>query len=130
MATAPKKRARLACLKLRVNVAPDRLKIGGGGSWRDGKTTNERGYTYQWQQARERFLRANPLCVYCKRKGKLTAASVVDHIIPHRGDQARFNDKTNWQSMCKPCHDIDKAREERGSRQRQSIGLDGYPVAD
>jgi len=129
MATA-KKRARLACLKPRVSVAPTTRLKSAGGSWRDGKTTNERGYTYQWQQARERFLRANPLCAYCRRKGKLKAASIVDHVIPHRGDQARFWDETNWQSLCKPCHDVDKAREERGSRQRQSIGLDGYPVAD
>lgn len=130
MATAPKKRARLACLKPRVSIAPTTRLKSTGGSWRDGKTTNERGYTYAWQTARERFLRANPLCVYCKRKGKLTAASVVDHVIPHRGDQVKFWDETNLQALCAPCHDGTKAREERGSHQRHEIGLDGYPVGD
>jgi 5-methylcytosine-specific restriction protein A len=30
---------------------------------------------------------------------------VVDHIIPHRGDQYLFWDQENWQALCKDCHD-------------------------
>lgn len=33
-------------------------------------------------------------------------ASVVDHIIPHKGKQdPLFRDPKNLRSLCKPCHD-------------------------
>lgn len=83
-------------------------------SWRAGKTTTERGYGWRWQKARELYLQQYPLCVYCSRLGYITAASVVDHIIPHRGNQILFWDVANWQSLCKPCHDSIKQREEHG----------------
>ena len=35
----------------------------------------------------------------------LTPATVVDHIVPHRGDHALFWDEQNWQPLCKSCHD-------------------------
>ena len=81
-----------------------------GGGWRAGKTTNQRGYTYAWQQARERFLRDHPLCAYCAPRP--VVASVVDHKVPHEGDQRLFWDESNWQPLCKPCHDSVKAKEE------------------
>lgn len=64
-----------------------------------------RGYDKRWQAARRRFLRAHPLCAECQRNGVLTPATVVDHIIPHRGDERLFWDEANWQPLCKPCHD-------------------------
>ena len=30
---------------------------------------------------------------------------LLDHIIPHRGDQKLFWDEQNWQPLCKDCHD-------------------------
>ena len=30
---------------------------------------------------------------------------VIDHIIPHRGDPILFWDRSNWQPLCKDCHD-------------------------
>lgn len=84
----------------------------------------ERGYGYRWQQARIQFLAEHPLCRYCEQRGKLTPATVVDHIIPHRGDAGLFWDVGNWQPLCKPCHDSAKAREERG----HSIGCDEQGV--
>ncbi|HYD79464.1 MAG TPA: HNH endonuclease [Paucimonas sp.] len=75
-------------------------------------TSAERGYDRRWRKARERFLQEHPLCVYCEAQGMTTAASVVDHRIPHRGDTILFWDKSNWQSLCKPCHDGRKQREE------------------
>ena len=64
-----------------------------------------RGYDRRWQAARKRFLRMFPLCNECKKAGRLVSATVVDHIIPHRGDEQLFWDKANFQSLCKPCHD-------------------------
>ena len=64
-----------------------------------------RGYDAKWRRARKAFLDRNPLCAECQREGKLTPATVVDHIVPHRGDQRLFWDETNWQPLCKDCHD-------------------------
>lgn len=65
----------------------------------------KRGYNRRWQKARKSYLEAHPLCVQCAKKGKYVRATVVDHIIPHRGDQKLFWDQNNWQSLCKSCHD-------------------------
>ena len=85
-------------------------------SWRDGKTTAERGYGWRWQKARRFHLSAHPLCVMCEAEGRVTAATVVDHIIPHRGDELLFWDRKNWQSLCKRHHDSDKKKAEHGLR--------------
>jgi len=97
----------LKVLKSRLSAAPgSTLRTAPSpDSWRAGKTTNERGYTYRWQQARLRFLQANPLCVGCEAQGRTVAASVVDHVIAHRGDQHLFWQRSNWRSTCQPCHD-------------------------
>lgn len=79
-------------------------------SWRKAKgSSSERGYTYAWQKARKAYLSKHPLCVMCMAKGKTQAAEVVDHIVPHEGDQTLFWDEVNWQPLCKLCHDTDKA---------------------
>lgn len=65
---------------------------------------NARGYNYQWHRASKRFLYLNPLCSHCKLIEKLTPASVVDHIIPHRGDRVLFWNVANWQALCETCH--------------------------
>lgn len=75
-------------------------------------SARERGYTTAWQKAREAFLRAHPLCAVCAPR--VTPAIVVDHIQPHRGDRALFWDRSNWQPLCKPCHDAKTAREDGG----------------
>ncbi|MAU22556.1 MAG: HNH endonuclease [Martelella sp.] len=38
---------------------------------------------------------------------------VCDHVRPHRGDQRLFWDDRNLQTLCKPCHDSLKQRQER-----------------
>lgn len=73
----------------------------------------ERGYDSRWRKARITFLRENPLCVVCHANGILTPATVVDHIIPHKGDKNLFWDVDNWQALCKPCHDRKTATEDR-----------------
>jgi len=52
--------------------------------------------------------------VHCQQRGKLTPATVVDHITPHRGDWDLFWDSSNWQPLCKPDHDHKTATEDGG----------------
>ena len=68
-------------------------------------STAKRGYGSRWQKRRKLYLKANPLCAECNRHGRLTAATVVDHIKPHRGDDRLMWDEDNWQALCKKCHD-------------------------
>lgn len=77
-------------------------------------TAHERGYSVAWQKAREGFLRLHPLCAECERNGDVTAATVVDHIKPHRGDKVLFWLRSNWQALCKLCHDRKTATEDGG----------------
>lgn len=74
----------------------------------------ERGYDARWRKARTHFLTQNPLCVHCLKEGRVTAATVVDHIKPHKGNRILFWDRTNWQALCKKHHDQKTAREDGG----------------
>lgn len=68
-------------------------------------------YGSTWIKYRKVFLRSNPVCVCDECKGKLTPANVVDHIIPHRGNEELFWDTSNHQSLAKRCHDKKTMRE-------------------
>ncbi|PCJ75536.1 MAG: HNH endonuclease [Rhodobacteraceae bacterium] len=72
--------------------------------------------TKRWRVARIKHLKHNPLCVDCGELGLVVPATDVDHIIPHKGKPALMWDKTNWQSLCHPCHSRKTAREVFGSR--------------
>lgn len=69
------------------------------------RSAGKRGYGSRWQRESKRYLQSHPLCVACMKQGRYTEATVVDHIVPHRGDQTLFWDQSNWQALCKPCHD-------------------------
>lgn len=79
-------------------------------------TSSARGYDSRWRKARYAFLMRpeNALCRACQAAGELTSSEVVDHIKPHRGDAVLFWDQSNWQPLCKSCHDSKTAREDGG----------------
>lgn len=79
----------------------------------DRVTSTSRGYDSRWKRERKRFLKVHPLCEYCKKQGKFVKASVVDHVVPHRGDEQLFWDESNWQALCKNCHDSKTMTEDR-----------------
>lgn len=62
----------------------------------------------------------------CEREGKITAASVCDHVDPHRGDPVKF-----WfgpfQSLCQPHHDSTKQKAEARGYE-QGADSTGRPV--
>ena len=80
----------------------------------DRGTAAQRGYDAKWRKARARFLRDNPLCKDCLDVGKVIAATVVDHITPHRGNVVLFWDEKNWQGLCSTCHSRKTAKEDGG----------------
>ena len=76
-------------------------------------------YGGRWRGQRRQFLSINPLCVYCLKTKKTVAANVVDHIIDHKGNILRFWDQSNWQALCKRCHDT-KTGQQNGFGARSS----------
>ena len=90
-----------------------------------------RGYDSEWYRYRAQWLRLHPLCgdrlngssaqhSYCAQQGITVAASVVDHIRPHKGDQMLFRDPDNHQSLCEPCHNRKTATEDGGFGNRRA----------
>ncbi|MDW5314084.1 HNH endonuclease signature motif containing protein [Rhizobium sp. PL01] len=73
-------------------------------------SARERGYNHEWRKARTEYLTMHP---YCAMPGCGKPASVVDHILAHRGDRNLFWSRTNWQPLCAPCHNSIKQRQER-----------------
>ena len=86
-----------------------------------------RGYDSRWRKARALSLPRHPLCRMFEQVGRITPATVVDHIKPHKGDQALFWDEANWAALCAQHHNSTKQRiEKRG----HEIGctVDGVPL--
>jgi 5-methylcytosine-specific restriction enzyme A len=82
--------------------------------------------TKRWLRRRGAQLRAEPLCSFCLAAGRTMAATVADHVIPHRGDAELF-----WhgklQSLCANCHNVHKQREEARGFSDQ-LDADGWPT--
>lgn len=86
---------------------------------RAGKTP----YTYRWQQLRRTLLLLNPICAICLKNGRITQATEVDHIIPHKGDMLLFWDTHNMQNLCETCHARKTANEDGGFGRYNAITL-------
>jgi 5-methylcytosine-specific restriction protein A len=67
----------------------------------------------QWKQFRQIHLSKYPLCARCQSLGKITPASDVDHIIPHKMNIDKWMGN-RFQSLCRPCHSIKTGLEKRG----------------
>ncbi len=93
------------------------------------KTSRQsRGYGRAWELVRASALsRDSFLCVPCYRKGHITLAAAVDHIVPKQ--KGGTDNLTNLQSICDPCHKA-KTDREIGREIKQRIGLDGWPIDD
>ncbi|SKB27041.1 HNH endonuclease signature motif containing protein [Sphingopyxis flava] len=78
------------------------------------------------QQLRRRRLANEPLCRRCKERGRITAATVPDHIKPLALGGEDVDE--NIRCLCDDCHD-QVTREQFGHRRRTEVGADGWPVA-
>jgi 5-methylcytosine-specific restriction endonuclease McrA len=82
--------------------------------------------TARWQRLRKLQLTQHPLCEFCLGRGIVTVATVVDHVVPHKGDWTAFC-TGRLQSLCEECHKSTKRQIElRGYR--CDVGLDGLPA--
>ena len=82
--------------------------------------------TKRWRMIRKEHIMREPLCVMCGQMGRTEAATVVDHITPHKGNEQMFY-AGPFQSLCATHHNSTKARIERSGVQ---IGGDvnGQPI--
>lgn len=72
-------------------------------------SARQRGYDSKWERYRRAYLARHPLCGHCQAEGRLTPATVIDHITDHRGDKSLFWLHSNHQPLCKRHHDMKTA---------------------
>lgn len=71
----------------------------------------------RWQKLRWAVLvRDLFTCQRCRKVETDTSQLVADHKRPHRGVEALFWDILNLWTLCKPCHDSWKQRQEQAER--------------
>ena len=90
-----------------------------------GKSRHKRGYGRQHVKLRAELLAREPLCRHCKAKGRVTVATIADHITPI-AEGGAVHDIANMQPLCHDCH-TDKTLRDQGKRVKHRIGLDGWP---
>jgi len=89
-------------------------------------SSSARGYGAHWRKMREQALKRDRfLCQPCERKGFVTPASAVDHVVPK--SKGGSDELENLQAICDECHEK-KTIEESGGKRKPRIGLDGWPV--
>jgi 5-methylcytosine-specific restriction protein A len=82
---------------------------------RAGKPSRRWYSTAAWKRRRLNQLRCEPLCARCLSFGRAVEASIADHVDPHRERRTAFWEGA-LQSLCKPCHDGPKQREEAAAK--------------
>ena len=56
------------------------------------------------QAARAQLFRSHPLCVLCQVSGRVSIATIRDHVIPLA--EGGRDDEGNTQGLCDACHDL------------------------
>ena len=83
--------------------------------------------TAQWRCTRADQLAREPLCRACAQAGRITAATVCNHLIPEQKlSPATFFDGP-FSSSCAPCHDSGEQKAESAGYSA-AAGADGWPT--
>ena len=96
------------------------------------QSRHERGYGAQWDKIRPIIIaRDFGLCQPCKRKGRVTPFSAVDHIKPKASGGT--DDHDNLECVCTPCHEAKSLAEAaqaqgRTIKPKMTFTPDGKPV--
>jgi 5-methylcytosine-specific restriction protein A len=96
---------KLQILKPKVATIPGRLQMAATLS-----TQRMRGRAAVDRRAQ--YLRLHPLCVHCTKAGRVTAATVPDHVVPLWAGGAD-DLEANGQALCDPHHDAKTSCEAR-----------------
>ncbi len=67
-------------------------------------------HSKQWRSLRNYYIQMNPLCEACKRRDKVTAGYVIDHIKPINMGGHK-TDISNLQTLCESCHNSKRGKE-------------------
>jgi 5-methylcytosine-specific restriction endonuclease McrA len=100
-------------------------------SWdHGGKSAAQRGYGRRHRELRDKLLKQEPTCRYCRQKNppRITLATIADHVVPIAKGGA-VHDINNLAPACPDCHDA-KTRRDNGWKAKPRIGLDGWPCDD
>ncbi|WP_184243798.1 HNH endonuclease [Novosphingobium chloroacetimidivorans] len=82
------------------------------------KSRQARGYGRAHELTREQVLREEPLCRPCAKQGRVTQATIADHIKPKA--EGGTDDRENYQGICHPCHVAKTAEESARAARRNS----------
>ncbi|WP_231420888.1 HNH endonuclease [Sphingomonas sp. Leaf205] len=110
---------RLKSLPPRLSAPASRLTYLPGDRQAFDRDRDQQGWRKWYKTARWQKLRMSVLvrdlftCQKCGRIEGDTSQLVADHKRPHRGVEALFWDILNLWTLCKPCHDSWKQRQER-----------------
>lgn len=62
-----------------------------------------------------------PFCRFCAQLGRDTLAAMTDHILPAREYPDLRRERSNFQSLCKECHDKVKQQLENYARKNKLV---------
>ncbi|HVL67188.1 MAG TPA: HNH endonuclease [Vicinamibacterales bacterium] len=108
---------------------------------RERGSAHERGYGSHWRKRSQAFLKRYRLCgdrpagrwpvgSLCRAAGRVSVATVTDHVRPHKGDQDLFWDELgNWQALCRDCHNAKTATLDGGFGRPAAAGPAAAPSA-
>ena len=86
-------------------------------SWESYDHSNQRFYnSTKWKRLRKQKLNKNPLCEMCEKEGRVTPATVIDHIKPIRQGGAPL-DINNLMSLFRSCHAKKSAKDKHKKEQ-------------
>lgn len=84
--------------------------------------------TTLWRESiRPAQLAREPLCRLCKERGRIVAATEVDHIVPISQGGSEIH-QDNLQSLCTDCHSR-KTAADQGKSPKLGCDVNGVPVA-
>ena len=99
---------RVTTLAPRIASAPSRIKPGAQVVPRYGQGRGGR----PWRRKREAVMKRDQyLCQLCKKQGRITEATEMDHIV--NVAEGGTDEESNLQALCTPCHDAKSQAEAR-----------------
>ena len=86
-------------------------------NWNRRASRQSRGYGREHERIRAELLQEEPLCRECAKVGRVTAATIADHIVPL--SQGGSGERSNYAPICRPCHLLKVARESAAGRTKR-----------